>query len=293
MNTGYVVCAKCGARIKADRDWCLRCEAPLVAKRSPDLPLPGWLQALGGGTLIFAIVGVLVMVLIGFTVWEARSTAIDTVGHPAPPPASAGEDQKVIAENTTPARSVSLFSATFLDATRNGRAELSDSDLAAARARYEQALAKTPDDPEALNNLGLTVQRLGQGDDAIKRFSRAAQLVPKNWAYHLNLAHALSEKQDWDHAVSEYRVAAGLFPTDSATQFNLAMTLQAKGDAPGAMAALEKAVKLAPSDPASHLALATSLEKAGRTADARPEYQRYLDLAPSAPDADAVRTHLR
>lgn len=289
------MCASCGARIKADRDWCLRCEAPLVAARSPNLSLPGWLQALGGGTLIFAVVGVLALVLVGVTVWQSRSSAIDTVGHPAPPPPSPGANagQPVIPDTATPARSVSLFSATFLDATRNAKAELSDADLAAARVRYEQALGKAPDDPETLNNLGLTLVRLGQGDDAIKRFSRAAQLVPQNWAYHLNLAHALSEKEDWDRAVAEYRVAAGLFPTDSATQYNLAMTLRAKGDDLAALSALDKAVQLAPSEPASHLALAESLEKVGRTADARVEYRRYLDLAPSAPDAEAIRTHLQ
>ncbi len=294
MNTGYVVCAKCGARIKADRDWCLRCQAPLVPAKSPDLALPRWLQALGGGTMIFAVVGVLALALVGVTVWQSRSPVLDTLARPAPPPAPAGGDSPVIPDSTlTPVRPVSLFSATFLDAKRNGAKELSDGDLAAARTRYEQTLAKAPDDPEALNNLGLTLERLGQGDDAIKRFSRAVQLVPQNWAYRLNLAHALSEKQDWDRAVAEYRVAVSLYPTDSATQYNLAMTLQAKGDDQAAITALEKAVQLAPGEPATHLALATGLEKAGRVAEARVEYQKYVDLVPDAPDAEAVRAHLR
>jgi Flp pilus assembly protein TadD len=190
-------------------------------------------------------------------------------------------------------RPVSLFSATFLDTTRKGVADLSNGDLAAARKRDEETLARKPDDPETLNNLGLTLERLGQRDDAITRFSRAAQLTPQNWAFHLNLAHALSEKRDWVRAVSEYRIAAGLFPTDAATQYNLAMTLQAKGDDQAAIPVFEKAIQLAPSAPASHLGLAASLEKAGRIADAKLEYQRYLDLAPAAPDAAAVRTHLQ
>ena len=189
-------------------------------------------------------------------------------------------------------RPISLFSATFLDAAKKGTAVSPGGDLA-ARARYEQTLVKRPDDAETLNNLGLTLERLGQRDDAITRFSRAAQLVPQNWAYHLNLAHALSERRDWNRAVAEYRVAAGLFPTDSATQYNFAMTLQAKGDDAAAIPVFEKAIQLAPSTPAPHLALAASLEKAGRTADARLEYQRYLDLDPSAPDAADVKTHLQ
>ena len=85
---------------------------------------------------------------------------------------------------------------------------------------------KRPDDPEALNNLGLVLERSGQIDEAIARFSRAAQLGPRNWAYHFSLAHALAQRQTWDRAVSEYRIAAGLYPTDAATQCNLATALQ-------------------------------------------------------------------
>ena len=108
MNTGYVVCAKCGARIKADREWCLRCEAPLVAARPSELPLPGWLKAWGGGTLIFGAVGVLALLLVGYTIWESRST-VSHVGvqrmrlRPASPSAGSA---------AATARSVTLWSAT-------------------------------------------------------------------------------------------------------------------------------------------------------------------------------------
>jgi Flp pilus assembly protein TadD len=288
--SGYIVCASCGARIKADREWCLRCEAPLVAARSSELQLPVWLKAWGGGTLIFAAVGVLALLLIGFTVWESRSTedSANDAARPASTPANASQSTA-----QAPAPEVSLWSATSLDAKRNGRAELSKEDLASARARYEEALAKRPDDPETLNNLGLALERLGQVDDAVLRFSRAAQLGTQNWAYHFNLAHALSQRQNWDRAISEYRIAVGLFPSDSATQCNLATALQKKGDDVAAIPVFEKAIQLAPSDPTCHLSLALSLEQAGRTADARREYQQYLDLAPGAPEADTVKSHLQ
>src|SRR6185436_5495464 len=91
-----------------------------------------------------------------------------------------------------------LWSATSLDIKRNGRAEPTGAELAAARGRYEEALLKTPDDAETLNNLGLALEQLGQLDDAVARFSRAAQIGPQNWAYHFNLAHALSAKESWD-----------------------------------------------------------------------------------------------
>ena len=287
VNAGFIVCASCGARMKADRERCLRCEKPLVAARKPELPLPTWLKARGGGTLIFGAVGVFALVLIGFTVWGSRSSDGDN----ARPAASASASTNT--RDSRGAPQVRMLSATSLDIRRNGRPEPSSEELAAARTRYEQALLKTPDDAETLNNLGLTLEQLGQIDDAIARFSRAAQKVTENWAYHFNLAHALSVKQNWDGAISEYRIAAGLFPTDAATHCSLATALQAKGDDAAAIPVFEKAIQLAPGVPTCHRSMALSLEQTGRTADARREYQRYLDLFPSAPDADAVKSHLQ
>ncbi len=291
MN-GYVVCAKCGARIRADREWCLRCEAPLVPARSSELQLPAWLRARGGGTLIFGAVGVLALLLVGYTIWE-RSTSSDS-NAPAGTSSSGANGASAAGSpsNGAAAPTVTLWSATSLDARKKGGSEPSGAELATARARDEAALKARPDDPEALNNLGLTLERIGQVDEAIAHFSRAAQIGPRNWAYHFNLAHALAQRQSWDRAISEYRIAAGLYPTDAATQCNLATALQKKGDDAAAIPVFERAVQLAPAEPACHLALATSLEKEGRAADARREYQQYLELAPSAPDADAVKSHL-
>ena len=293
MNAGYIVCASCGARIKADREWCLRCEKPLVAARTPEVPLPTWLKARGGGTLIFGAVGVLAVLLIGFTVWTSQSSEGDAARPAARPPSNSSSPASSSQSPAPAAPQGSTWSATSLDFRRNGRAEPTTDELAADRTRYEQALVKTPDDAETLNNLGLTLEQLGLVDDAIARFSRAAQISTRNWAYHFNLAHALSQKQSWDRAINEYRIAAGLFPTDAATQCNLAKALQSKGDDTAAIPAFEKAIQLAPGEPDCHRAMALSLEQAGRTADARREYQLYLELAPSAPDADTVKSHLQ
>ncbi len=53
---GFVVCSQCGAHIRADRLRCLRCRERLVAYKQPGVPLPAWLEARGGGTLIFLTV---------------------------------------------------------------------------------------------------------------------------------------------------------------------------------------------------------------------------------------------
>ena len=291
MDAGYIICASCGARIKADREWCLRCEARLVPSRPPGMQLPAWLKAWGGGTLIFGAVGVFALVLMGYLAWTSRSPEDTGASQPAAPPASAAANVSESAGQAAPA--VSLWSATSLDRKRNGRAGPFSGDLAGARVRYEEALAKTPDDAETLNNLGLTLEQLGRVDDAIARFSRAAQISSQNWAYHFNLAHALAQRGSWDRAINEYRVAGGLFPKDAATQCNLATALQKKGDDTAAIPVFEKAVALAPGEADCHLSMALSLEQVGKTADARREYRQYLELAPSASDVETVKAHLQ
>jgi Flp pilus assembly protein TadD len=285
---GFVICAACGARIKANRERCLRCEAPLVAWRKPEL-LPSWAQRLGGGTLVFGVLAVIVLIFAVVMVVDSRSRTTDDLARPV----SAATARLTPSGTSAGSTITTLEPAASLDAPRRGGVDLDRADFTALRTRYEEALAKKPGDAELLNNLGLTLERVGQVDAAMARFESAVQVDPQNWSYHFNLAHAASQGQDWDRAIAEYRIAAGLQPTEFATRYNLAMALHRKGDEAGAISELQKGVEASPSIPAFRLALGVSLEKVGRLEDAARAYQTYLDMAPAAPDADRVRSHLR
>jgi Flp pilus assembly protein TadD len=291
-DIGFVICASCGTRIKANRERCLRCEAPLVAWQKPEL-LPSWLQRWGGGTLIFGMVAIVGLLVFAVIFIDSRSQGSDDVARPASVTRAATPTAALPIAPDTAGPSVPASSVEppdFLD-VRRGTADLSG-DIAAARAKYEAAIARTPDNPELLNNLGLTLERLGQIDAAIVRFERAAQLDPQNWAYHFNLAHAASHRRGIERAIAEYRLAAGLAPADYATQYNLGMLLHRKGDEVAAVPEFQKGVELAPTVSAIRLALAISLERSGRTAEAQREFEAYLEMAPAAPDAASVKAHL-
>jgi len=285
-DIGFVICASCGARIKANRERCLRCEAPLVAWQKPEL-LPTWLQRWGGGTLIFGIVGVIAIAFAVMMFLDSQTRTTDTLARPstgAPRVASSGANSAAAGAVEPPV---------FLDTAGRGGSDIGRGEPAAARASFEQALEKRPDDPELLNGLGLTLERLGQTNDAIARFERATQVDPQKWAYHFNLAHAAALREDWDRASGEYRRAAGLLPSDFASQYNLAMALLRKGDVVAAIPEFQKGIEMAPAVPIFYLALAVSLEKAGRTPEAGRAYEKYLDMAPSAPDVARVRARLQ
>jgi Flp pilus assembly protein TadD len=255
-----------------------------VAWEKPEL-LPTWMQRLGGGSLVF---GVVAIVIVGF----GAVMFYDSKSDDAVRPGSSSSLPRT-ARSTSSNASGPIEPLASLDSAARGGVDLLRGDFSALRKRYEEELAKRPTDLQVLNNLGLTLERLGDIDGAVARFESALQADPQSWAYHFNLAHALAERQDWDRAISEYRVAARLQPSDFATSYNLGMVLHRKGDEVGAIPELQKGIASAPSVAAFHLALAVCLEKVGRLTDAGREYQSYLDMAPAAPDADKVRSHLQ
>ena len=277
----YVICAACGARIRADRNWCLRCDAPLVAapEPAPKATRRDWMTV--GG--VAAGVGVLILFGLLF-----RSPAAPERG-PADVP---GAPQSAAAKAPS-ATSMAFSPVTAADHLRVGTAAFDTGAFEAARASYEQAIQKNPNDAEAINDLGQTLAHLKRTDEAIDQFARAIQIAPDRWSYHFNLAHAQEEKGQWDLAIAEYRRASELFSGDYATQYNLGMALHKKGEDAEAVKAYARAIDLAPGESVFHVSLGQSYEKLGRLDDARKEYSQYLDMDPDGADAPRVKTHLQ
>jgi Flp pilus assembly protein TadD len=291
-GSGFIVCTSCGVRIKAGRKRCLRCGELLY----PTEGLRSWLKPTNRQMLVVgAIASMAALATVVVLLQTPSPTPIDDVARPADDGVSRGARPTASPTSDAQASEGAVAygePATFRDAGRGGSASFNGGDFSAARAAYEDALAKKPDDPETLNNLGQTLVRLGDVEQAVTRFQRAAALAPDKWNYRFNLAHARGQLGQWDGAIADYREAARLFPTDYATQFNLAMALHKKGDEQAAIPEYQKAIQLAPSEASFHQSLAVSLEKVGRTADAISEFQQYLGMAPSASDAAQVKAHI-
>jgi len=290
-DVGFVVCSKCGAQIKADREWCLRCHEPLVAFRKQNI-LPSWVQSLGGGTLVFGLVGVAAAgVIIYLTFFDSSAAQVDRPLQVSTPKVAATTAAPAPARTQQPTGRIEQVR--FVDAPRRSSVEVGDAELTAARARFEQALETNSKDADTLNNLGLVLERLGFVESAITRFAAAVDTDRRNWIYHFNLAHASSLQQNWNRAAAEYSAALELFPDNHAAQYNMAVALHMGSNEPAAIKAFEKAIQMAPGDPAAHLSLAISLEASGRPDDAVSEYRRYLQMVPTAPDAAAVTKRIQ
>ena len=169
----YVVCARCGARIKATRERCLRCFEPLHVDESK---LPVWrTQRISDQTGV--IVGALALAAVGGLVWVLYSTAdnstADTEAKPAghnalsnvKPPQQRGLPTNPADANGQPADASADASA---DAPAAGQAPSaapfapSANDLAATRRAFEEKLKTNPNDPVALDGLGLAQVRVNR-----------------------------------------------------------------------------------------------------------------------------------
>lgn len=192
---------------------------------------------------------------------------------------------------TPPAEAV-LTPVTREDFASAGEAAYAQGHMDVALSAFEAAVAAFPGDPDAENNLGQLLARLGRGRDAIPHLERATATAPDKWTYRFNLARARGLAGDWDGAVADYRVAASMFPDDHVTLFNLGRALQKTGDHAGSVEPLERAVSLSPDEPSFLLTLAASYERLSRLPEAVQAYRTFLDRQPRAADAPAIRARI-
>jgi tetratricopeptide (TPR) repeat protein len=173
------------------------------------------------------------------------------------------------------------------DAKREAFAAYSTGDYVTSLAQLESAVAGSPHDAEARNNLGQLLVRLGRALDALPHFDEAVRLDGQRWAYRFNRARAYGLLDGWTEAIADYRVAATLFPEDHATLYNLGLALLRVRDYPGAIATLEQAVAAAPEEHGFLITLGTAYVRAEQPDRARATFERFL--AAAATDADAPR----
>lgn len=279
------LCAACGARNRPDWRACQRCRRDLL-QAPPAEPVR---RRSGGAWLAGA--GVLATALVALALMTREPVAIDDEPLGRPPIAS---DAAVLdrAPNSTPPAEVVLTPVTREDFARAGQTAYAQGHMGVALSAFESAVAAFPADPEARNNLGQLLVRVGRATEALPHLLAAAAADPDKWAFRFNLARARGLTGDWDGAVADYLAAARIFPDDHVTLYNLGRAQQKIGQHAEAVAALERAVALDPSQPAVLLTLAASYEQLSRLADAVRAYRDFLEQQPQAHDASLIRARI-
>ncbi len=174
---------------------------------------------------------------------------------------------------------------------------------------------KVPDNPRALNNLGLAYLDVGRVDDAIRSLTEAVELVPKDANTRANLGTALLKKGVGPHAghfnrlersapagslaprqadataqgLEALKMAAELAPNNARIVGLYGNGLLEAGQAAAAVPVLVRAVALDPASSDFHFNLANALNELDRQQEAAEEYIAALRVAPT--DAEVLTNY--
>jgi protein O-mannosyl-transferase len=110
---------------------------------------------------------------------------------------------------------------------------------------WARAVACTPTNQTAHNNLGILLAEQGKLDDAIQHFERAVQLSPDYAKAHFNLGSAQARQGKLPEAAQHFERAVQLNPAYTAAHMNLAKVLTALGKMNEAVDHLQEALRLA------------------------------------------------
>jgi protein O-mannosyl-transferase len=152
-----------------------------------------------------------------------------------------------------------------------------------AIVQFHEALQGSPDDAKSHNNLGSALLHQGKADEAIAEYHRALHTDPDFADARNNLGSALLQKGEVDEAIVQYRQALQSKPDYAEAHNNLGLALLRKGGVDEAIAQYQSALQSEPDYAEAHNNLGTALVQKGRTAEAIAQYQKALQLDPADP----------
>ena len=156
-----------------------------------------------------------------------------------------------------------------------------------ARTLYLDLVELDPDDPSALNNLGVAEDQLGMAREALLHFQTSLMRHPADPYVMNNVGVVHMHRGDLVQAEESFKEVLIVDARFHRAHHNLGVVLGAKGDRAGALQAFRRAAELAPQDASSVYNLALLDRDAGRLDAAleRAAYERALAMDPNLTEA--------
>lgn len=150
---------------------------------------------------------------------------------------------------------------------------------------YREVLRHSPEQPDALNLLGLVLHQRGDSESGLELMIRSVQLDPSNATSHYNLGNAFRDVGRFDEASCAYREAIRLQPGDADIRCSLGAVLNDLGRSEEAETELRKVLKVQPRHLQACIHLAALLLRDGRKDEAREFVEQWLVMEPGQPCA--------
>ncbi len=160
------------------------------------------------------------------------------------------------------------------------------------RGRFQEAVKYLyeatrldPGSARAWNSMGEALGNLGRPAEALDAFGRATRIEPGFAQAHYNAGLALRSLGKRDAAIQALRAAVRLKPDFAEALTSLGGLLHATGKYQGAIDCFRALVRLRPDSAVAHTSLGASAQMLGDLEMARSCYQRAVELAPNYPEA--------
>ncbi len=157
--------------------------------------------------------------------------------------------------------------------------------LAAAEAAYRRLLERRPEDPDALNFLGMLRCQAGDAPEAADLLHRAVEAEPMNPHAWINLGNVLVVLERQEEARAAFTRATELAPDFAMAWFDLGVCLGRCKRPLEAASALHRALKIEPGHLPAYEFLARLLHRLGNYAEAAEVYREWLAHDPDNPIA--------
>jgi Flp pilus assembly protein TadD len=157
-------------------------------------------------------------------------------------------------------------------------------DSARATFIFEQVLKAAPEEPRALNGLGvlaINANRLAAAEDYLRR---AIAAWPSDAAFHNNLCEVYRQLGRLDEAAECCHKALALAPNSPQLHNNLAVVLKQHGEFDLALKSFQRAIELNPTAGHCYYNLANCYSELHRLDLAEAAFQRAIELEPQSYD---------
>jgi tetratricopeptide (TPR) repeat protein len=150
-----------------------------------------------------------------------------------------------------------------------------------AIAHYEIALKSNPHFEEAHCGMAELYSTLGRFDEAISHYSEALRIRPDYHDARFVMANTLAMQGRFEEAVAQYRLVIQARPDFAPGHTNIGVVLASMpGRLDEAIAHYHKALAIQPLDHAIHCNLGIALALSGRANEAENSFRRALELKP-------------
>ncbi|HEY8076129.1 MAG TPA: tetratricopeptide repeat protein, partial [Labilithrix sp.] len=146
------------------------------------------------------------------------------------PPPSASAEPTGGAPASTPSAGAEPAAPTNSDDVRKGISAMKAGDYNAARASFESAITKNPNQADAYFYLAQMMERTGDKVTAEKDYKKALELQPDLLDAAVNLVALEIEAKKYDDAIAVAKSAIAKNPKDAMMHFNYGAALAGKND---------------------------------------------------------------